>query len=511
MRQARYWIPYPVAGVNLTPDEALSIATVWACIDVIARAIASCDWNIYQPNGAFKNTLLHADPMMWNLNTQPNPEMTAIGFREALLFQAIPLGNAYAEIVRDMGGRVAELWPLPSDRVTPKRDPDWKLYYEYRQPDGTLTMLEPRQVFHLRGPGLYGLMGENVVARAAKSLGVAAAQERYSAAFFGQGASPSGVLEYPGMLGDVQYKRLKEDWIEKKKGPENAHKPMILEHGMKWTATSVDPQKSMLIEGKQFSVEEICRWFGVPPHKIQHLLHATFSNIEHSSIEFVRDALQPWACRLEQEGDIKFFRQDRAPWKKTKINLKPLTQGDAKSRADANAINRQNGIMTANEIRATEGLDDIGPEGDVLLVQSNLTTVERLMNPPEPPAPALPPGGDGSSEGGEPAPADPPASAVARQALEVFMGLAAERYSKRMAAAKADRAKRAEGAELERQLAIEQREAMNRVVADLVPALPFAFVALGRAVEQSELQQAVERVIAGELSIAAAATCLRAG
>lgn len=378
--------PYPVAGINLTGDQSLSLSTVWACIDIIAKSIAAAHWDIYEPVlNTNRRRCLDADWKTWMLNTRPNPEMTAIGFREALLFQAIPYGNAYAEIVRDAGGRVTQLWPLMTDRMNLRRDPKtWELQYHYVQPDGTELVFPAARIFHLRGPGLWGLMGDNVVARAAKTLGVAAAQERFSASFFGQGAQPGGVLEFPGKLDAETHKRLKEDWANKFKGPDNAHKPLILESGMKFTAISVDPQKSQLVEEKKFSVEEICRWFGVPPHKVQHLEHATFSNIEHSSIEFVRDALRPWERRLCQEADFKLFDQNRAPWRYTEIDLRPLTQGDAQSRSLAQASWRQNGIMSANEIRQQEGLDDCGDDGDVLIVQSNMTTIEKILNPPAP-------------------------------------------------------------------------------------------------------------------------------
>lgn len=380
-REMRWISPYPIAGLQLTPDQALSLSTVWGCIDIIGKGIASCAWNIYEPvPGTKRRKLLDSDFRAWVLNTRPNPEMTAIGFREAMLFQAIPFGNAYAEIVRDAGGRVTELWPLMSDRVMPRRNREtWALEYHYVQPDGSIAIFPSRKIFHLRGPGLWGLMGDNIIARAAKTLGVAAAQERYSASFFGQGAQPSGVLEFSGKLDPATHKRLKEDWTDKFKGPDNAHKPIILESGMKWNSISVDPQKSQLVESRKFSVEEICRWFGVPPHKVQHLEHATFSNIEHSSIEFVRDSLKPWERRLCQEADAKLFDQNRGPWRCTEIDLSPLTRGDAQSRSQAHASWRQNGIMTANEIRAQEGLDDCGEDGDILLVQANLTTVQRIV------------------------------------------------------------------------------------------------------------------------------------
>lgn len=387
----RYALPDLISGVKLTPDESLSLSAVWACMDAIAKSIASCTWNVKVPVSPGRSETLINDRMHWVLNTRPNPDMTAIAFRESLLYTAIPFGNAYAEIVNDRAGRPAELWPLEHDRVMPRRDAETdRVVYEYRQADGTTVILEQSQVFHLRGPGLSGWMGDNIIARAAKAIGVAAAQERYAGAFFGRGAHPSGVLEFPQKLSKEQHDRLKEDWRDRKAGPENAHAPLILEGGMKWTSVSVEPQKQQLIESRYFSVEEICRWFGVPPHKVQHLLRSTFSNIEHLGIEFVRDALTPWARRLEQEADYKLFRQDRGPFKYTKVDLAPLSYGDALSRAQAHAVWRQNGIMTANEIREREGMNDVGDEGDVLLVQANLTTIENILNPPKPEAPQAP-------------------------------------------------------------------------------------------------------------------------
>ncbi len=516
-QQQRYVLPYPVAGINLTADESLSLAAVWACITVIAQSIGSCRWNIYTPVDN-RREMLSEDPLIWLLNTRPNPDMTAIGWREAMLFVAIPFGNAYAEIVRDGGGRVVALWPLPYERVTPRRDPStWELVYEYRQPDGTVVVLEASRVFHLRGPGLHGLMGENIIARAAKSLGVAAAQERHSAAYFGQGASPGGILTAPGEVGDDKYKRLKEDWSEKKKGPENAHKPLILEAGWDFKPITNDPVKSQLVEARQFSVEEICRWFGVPPHKIQHLLRATFGNIEHQSIEFARDALTPWCRRLEQEADFKLCPQRRAPWKYTIIDTAPLTAGDALSRAQAYAVGRQNGYLTANEIRASEGLNSIGPDGDVLLVQSNLTTIERLINPPAPPAPiapALPPGapaedptdpedqGDSAAEDGV---------AVARQALTVLMSGALHRYTRRLENRRADLNRGASSpSTIEARLTEERAKLWPRLIEELADAQPFAAKALGRPLDAADLTFMQARLESGDRPAAAVAKLLPA-
>lgn len=529
MQVARYVLPYPVAGVNLLPDEILCLATVWACIDAIARGVGQEEWNVFAPSlDGLRRDKLPNDPLAYVLNTRPNPEMTAIGFREAMLFQAIPNGNAYAEIVTDARGVVRELWPLPTDRVTPFRDPaTWALLYRYRHPNGELQNIDAKKVFHLRGPGLYGLLGDNLIARAAKSMGVAAAQERYTASFFGQGANPGGVLEMPGKLNEVIHKQLREEFAEKKKGPENAHKPLILEGGMTWKATGVEPSKSQLVEGRQFQVEEVCRWFGVPPHKVQHLEHATFSNIEHLSIEFVRDAINPWNKRLEQEADYKLLHQDRqrAPWKTTGLDTRPLLSGDAKSRADGYAIMRTNGIMNVNEIRHLEGLNPIdGDDGEMYLVPSNLTTTDRLVNPPKPPpaAPALGPGKLGAKDPGDDPGADDEgasdsgADLVARQALTVIMGGALQRYARHLDNFRAELERRRPGrspgtdvdqlhAEL---LAAERAKLVPKLFRDLEAAQPFAARVLGRELDLGDLWRVAALVDAGAQPSTAAARLL---
>jgi HK97 family phage portal protein len=179
--QIRYVLPYPVSGVQLTPDEAMCLSAVWACIDAIAKAIASCRWNIYQPTGQKPARDPRRRSRVVDAQHAPNPEMTAIAFREAMLYIAIPFGNSYAEIVRDGGGPRRRALAARGRPVTPRRD----LESNGRSSTSTASRTAPRdprakQVFHLRGPSISGLVGENLVARAAKSLSVAAAQERFA-------------------------------------------------------------------------------------------------------------------------------------------------------------------------------------------------------------------------------------------------------------------------------------------------------------------------------------------
>jgi len=378
------------AGLQLTRTDALMLSAVWACMEQIAKNLAAAPTNIYEPiEGTKRRRKIEKDNRAWLLNVRPNEEMTAIAFRESLLLQALADGNSYAEIGRDRGGRVAALYPLLSDRVTPRRNESKELVYDVRDELGDVRTLASRDVFHLRGPSVTGLMGDNVVARASRSLAVAAAHERFSAAFYGRGAQLGGVAEFPGKLAEDQKAALRESWENNHAGLGKAHRLLVLEGGAKFTATTVDPQKASLVDDKKFSVEEIARWFGVPLHKIQHLEHATFSNIEHQGLDFVNGCLFPWAVRYCQELNAKVFNTGaKGPWWYAEIDLSHLVRGDALTRANAASAWVQNGVKTRNEVRAEEGLDDVGDAGDTLTVQLNMTTLPRLMADAAAPAPA---------------------------------------------------------------------------------------------------------------------------
>lgn len=391
------------AGVTITMDSALELSVVWACVRVISDALASAWWSIFDIGAdGRRNVLPPTDALSYVLNLRPNPDMTPMAAREVLIFSALTWGNGYAEIVRTASGKVVELWPLLPHKVQPRRDPlTGRLFYLYSQQDGGQVRLEDMEVFHLRGPGISGLMGDNLVARAAKSMALAAAQERFASTYYGNNTAIGGVLETPRVLSDQAYKRLNDDWEDKHKGPNRAHKVAILEEGVQFKAVANNAQEAQAIESRSFSVTDICRWFGVPPHKVQHLDRATFSNIEHLAIEFVRDALTPWARRLEQEADYKLLGWSYGR-RRTLLDLAPLTQGDFKTRAEGYAIMANVGAFSINDILHQEGRNGIGPDGDVRMVGVNMQTLQRLLNPPEPkPAPAAGPAPEPAPDEGE--------------------------------------------------------------------------------------------------------------
>lgn len=416
-RISRWLLPYLVppswglygtrGGSTITSREAFGVAAIWACVDVIARGLAPAQWNVYAlaPGMERKRVLLDDDPIAWLLNTEPNPEMTAIAFRSAILWQLVPNGRAFALIEKAAGKPVA-LWPMESREVQEVRDADGLLTYLYRG-----QTFRPDEVLHWVGPGPDAWNGDNLLQHAIDTIGLSHSVQQAALDFFARGAQPAGVYTSPLMLGKQRKDKIIADFEEFYAGRSNYGRPLVLDGGMTFQQLGATPAQSMSLEERKFLVEEICRWFGVPPHKIALLDHATFSNIEHSSIEFVRDCLTPWGKRLSQEVDRKLFAK-RAPWRQSEIDLRPLTQGDFPSRATAYGSMHTNGLMSANEIRQLEGLNDVGPDGDVRFMQGALVPVSKLVAEPAP-APAAP---------AEPA---PPASEALRESNDATAAMVA--------------------------------------------------------------------------------------
>ncbi len=375
------YVPQRIAGMYVDHDQALRYSAVFACIRYISESIAALSWHHMRRNSQNERIRVVNSQTERLLNTRANPEMSGMAFRETMLAWALAWGNGYAEIVFDGARRPVELWPVSPDRVQPDRDPDTgAMTYKITDSRGGATFLPPERMFHLHGLGFDGRVGYSVVSYAARSVGVGIAQDEYSGSFFGNNTQLSGVFELPGGLSDVAYERLKKDWEDRHKGPGNAWRPAFLEDGMKWKNIGVPPEDAQLIESKQFSIEEIARWFNVKPHKIGHLLRATFSNIEHQAIESVTDTLIPWITRLEQEANYKLTStNDRVSY--TKINVNALLRGDLKSRSEFYNSMLDRGVFSINEVRELEDLNPI-PNGDLRLVPMNMQTLEQAALPP---------------------------------------------------------------------------------------------------------------------------------
>ena len=372
-------------GEVVNEDTALRQSVVWGCLAFLSRTVAQLPWRVMGAgDGGEKEQVAH--PVSRLLKVRPNPEMGPFSFKETLTWWAASYGNAVAEIQFDQRNVPVALWPLHPSRVGFSRDRvSGRLQYEVTSEGAERVILAPEQVFHLRGYG-DGPVGLNVIAYAAESIGWARATEVFGSAYFGQGMSPSGVIVTKGVLKGEGLKALKNEVAALHEGTKNAHRTLFLDGDMEFKPLAVTPATAQLIETRQHQVEEICRWFGVPPHKVMHLLRATFSNIEHQAIEVVVDSITPWCIRLEEEANYKLFGLNRQGLF-TKLDLKGLLRGDYKSRQEGLQIMRRNGIINADEWRALEDMNPIGGEqGSKYIVEGNMTTLEKVGEAPEPAA-----------------------------------------------------------------------------------------------------------------------------
>ena len=367
------------AGRTVTERSAMQMTAVYSCVRILAEAIAGLPLHVYRsgPDGSKVKATDHG--LYRLLHDEPNPEMTSFVFRETLMTHLLLWGNAFAQVVRNGLGEVIGLYPLQPNRMSVGRDLDSKaLYYEYQtsweEPAGEYKTirLTPNDVLHVLGLGFDGLVGYSPIAMAKNAIGLAQATEDYGASFFANGAAPGGVLEHPGTIKDPS--RVRESWQQTFGGPGNGNKVAVLEEGMKYTPISVSPEQAQFLETRKFQVGEIARIFRIPPHMIGDLEKSSFSNIEQQSLEFVKYTLDPWVIRWEQA----ITRTLLTPREKTelfvKFNVEGLLRGDYQSRMEGYAVARQNGWMSANDIRELENLDriEVADGGDLYLVNGNM-------------------------------------------------------------------------------------------------------------------------------------------
>ena len=242
---------------------------------------------------------------------------------------------------------------------------------------GSSVTLEPKDVLHIPGLGFDGLVGYSPIAMAKNAIGLAIATEEFGSKFFANGAAPSGVLEHPGTIKDPT--RVREAWQSQFGGSGNSGKVAVLEEGMKYTPISISPEQAQFLETRKFQINEIARIFRVPPHMVGDLEKSSFSNIEQQSLEFVKYTLDPWVVRWEQSLSRSLLSEDEKKVYFFKFKLEGLLRGDYQSRMNGYAIARQNGWMSANDIRELEDLDKLTPEqgGDLYLINGNMLPLNQ--------------------------------------------------------------------------------------------------------------------------------------
>ena len=380
----RFFLGGSTSGKAVTERSAMQMTAVYACVRILSESIAGLPVHLYryQNDGRKEKAVDHT--LYRLLHDEPNPEMTSFVFRETLMTHLLLWGNAYAQIIRNGKGEVIALYPLMPNRMTVDRDEHGQLYYSYQMSSsdaptmkGGTVHLMPTDVLHIPGLGFDGLVGYSPIAMAKNAIGMAIACEEYGAKFFANGATPGGILEHPGTVKDPS--RVRDSWNAAFGGSGNANKVAVLEEGMKYTPISISPEQAQFLETRKFQIDEIARIFRVPPHMVGDLDKSSFNNIEQQSLEFVKYTLEPWIMRWEQSINRALLSETEKSAYFVRFNVDGLLRGDYQSRMEGYATARQNGWMSANDIRELENLDRIPAEdgGDLYLINGNMLPLNR--------------------------------------------------------------------------------------------------------------------------------------
>lgn len=362
------------AGVSVTPESAMRLSAVSACVRLISESIASLPLHVYRRSGDGRRSRVNDDPRYRLLHGEPNRLMTSFVFRDVMSSSVLLQGNAYALILRNRRGDVLELLPVPYwTAVQMLRTPGGEVAYDFVL-DGRHYRASQWDMLHIPGLSFDGVQGVSPIRYAAESIGLGIAAERFGGTFFGNNSRPAGLISVDGRLSADQTELLRKAWYAAYGGVENSNKTAILQGGAKFERITIPPDEAQFIETRKFQVGEIARWYRVPPHMIGDLERATFSNIEHQSLEFVTHTLRPWLVRWEQELNRKLFPSSsdgRPSDLYAEFSVDGLLRGDVAARSDYYMKGRQWGWLSINDIRALENMEPV-EGGDGYLTPLNM-------------------------------------------------------------------------------------------------------------------------------------------
>jgi HK97 family phage portal protein len=371
--------PSTTTGLSVSEQTALTYSAFWACVNAISTDVASLPLIHYKRTGGGKER--YTDSRLYRLlHDEPNPEMTSFTLRQTMQAHALTWGGGYAEIERDQQRRPLALWPITPDRVAVLRNPGGDLVYKVTNPKSEPDFLPAEDVLHIPGLGFNGMTGYSVVGMARESIGLGLAAERFGGTFFGNGATFGGVISYKGPRPpEPSEKNLTEVLSAKHQGVEKAHKFLALYNDATYTRTGIPPNDAQFLETRLHQVEEMCRWFRMPPHKIQHLLRSTNNNIEHQGIEYYTDTLRPWLVRWEQEINRKLIAAPERRIQFAEHLIDGVLRGDLPSRYSAYAVGRNWGWLSADDVRERENMNPLpNGTGKIYLVPMNMTPADRI-------------------------------------------------------------------------------------------------------------------------------------
>jgi HK97 family phage portal protein len=357
--------------------SALSSAALLGGIKIISEDIGSLSLVTLQRSAdRSERTPAYDHPLYGLLHDSPNPDMTAMQFREALTANALLTGSGYAQIER-LNGRIIALWPWQPQEVRVEKDAKGRRFYTHHESTHEWKTYAQRDVFKLSGFGLTGYDPLNLMETARKTLGLTIAQQEYAERFFSQDQTPNLVLEHPGQLGESGVAGVKDAWRKSRRGEDQWHTPAVLQEGMKATVLPYDMRKTQLVEQRAFQLLEVCRLIRLSPHKLADMGRATWANVEQLNINHYNETLRPWCKRWEETIKLRCLQDENDVY--VKHNIADFLRGDFRTQTDGFARMLEKGVYSINEVRAFMDLNPV-ENGDGHYIQLNMQQVAGTAN-----------------------------------------------------------------------------------------------------------------------------------
>ncbi len=368
----------PDAGELVTEGSSMALSAVWACANLISGTISSLPFMVYRPNNAGFNEVDKTHPLYRVLHDSPNYDQSAVDFWDYIQLSLDLFGNAYADVIRNSDKQVIALRPVKPDTMSVTRTPEGPLRYRWTE-NGKSYDRQDRNVLHIRGPGGDPLSGMSVLTVGRQTFSAAIAADRAAAGMFRNGMRPSGILSFAEWLSPENRQIAHENLSQKYLGAVNAGRPFIAEGGMTYQQLSISPEDAQMLETRGFSVEEICRFFGVPPVMIGHTSKTTSwpTGVEQQVLMFQKFTLRRRIKRIEQAVTMQLLSSDdRARGVSVEFNLEGLLRGDSAARASFYQTMTQIGGMTINEVRRLENLPPVDGGDEVRMQMQNVPISE---------------------------------------------------------------------------------------------------------------------------------------
>ncbi|EOZ4718122.1 phage portal protein, partial [Enterobacter hormaechei] len=368
------WFGTSSSGKVVTADKAIQLSAVWACVRLLSESISTLPLKIYvrQPDGSRKAATDH--PAYSILCRRPNSEMTPSRFMLMVVASICLRGNAFIE-KKFIANRLVSLVPLLPQNMVVKRLTTGALEYKYTE-NGNERVIPVKNIMHIRGFGLDGVCGMMPMKTGRDVIGSAMAVEESAAKIFEQGLQSSGFLSSDKALDDTQREKLR-GYMAAFTGSKNAGKIMVLEGGLTYQGVTMNPEDAQMLESRAFSIEEICRWFRVPPFMVGHTTKQSSwaSSLEGMNLQFLTHTLRPLLVNIEQEIGRCLLDSDDEVF--AEFSVEGLLRADSAGRAAYYTSALQNGWMSRNDVRRLENMPPI-EGGDIYTVQLNLTQLKNL-------------------------------------------------------------------------------------------------------------------------------------